>query len=506
MWTGSFNSCPSLELGTQKADEDMERRILAPGLEISRIVTGLWQLADMERDGQQLDLGAAARSMKPYVEAGLTTFDMADHYGSAEDVTGLFLERNHLGSSVQVMTKWVPRPGPVTASSVRAAVETALERLRSSRVDVLQFHAWSYADPSYLDALFHLAELRDEGLIGHLGLTNFDTAHLRILTESGIEVVSNQVSYSLLDQRARGPLTTLCQRSGVQILAYGTLAGGLLTDRYLGQPEPDPEALPTWSLMKYRRFLDQAGGWERLQSLLRVLAEVASKHGVSIANVATRSILDRPAVAAVIIGARLGESEHIEDNLRIFQLELDEEDRAAIAEALDTFSPIPGDCGDEYRKPPFLTASGDLSHHFESFPPPYEPRVANDGRVRVLSGVPWEDLAGYCRATRRGERIYVSGTTASHGKRLIGGTDLAAQTHFVIDKIEGAIVSLGGRLEDVVRTRIFVRNAEDWEPVARAHGERFGLIQPANTLVEAKLIGDELLVEIEAEAVVLEDF
>ena len=481
----------------------IERLELAPGLEISRVLTGLWQIADMERDGGSVDPDVAAAAMEPYVDAGLTTFDMADHYGSAEDVTGLFLERRRPGGSVQVMTKWVPKPGPVTASTVRAAIETALERLRSPRVDVLQFHAWSYADPSYLDALFHLVELRDEGLIGHLGLTNFDAAHLRILLESGIEVVSNQVSYSLLDQRAAGPLTALCKPSGVQLLAYGTLAGGLLTDRYLGQPEPTPESLPTWSLMKYQRFLEQAGGWQRLQSLLRVLAEVAAKHGSSIANVATRSILDQPAVAAVIIGARLGESEHIEENRRIFELELDDEDRAAIAEVLDTLSPIPGDCGDEYRKPPFLTASGDLSHHFETFPPPYEPREADDGRVRVLSGVPWEDLAGYCRATRRGDRIHVSGTTASHGENLIGGTDPAAQTHFVIDKIEGAIVSLGGCLEDVVRTRIFVRDAGDWEPVARAHGERFGHIQPANTLVEAKLIGDEFLVEIEAEAVVL---
>ncbi|MCU0627359.1 MAG: Rid family hydrolase, partial [Gemmatimonadaceae bacterium] len=77
-----------------------------------------------------------------------------------------------------------------------------------------------------------------------------------------------------------------------------------------------------------------------------------------------------------------------------------------------------------------------------------------------------------------------------------------AQAHAVIDKLEGAITSLGGRLEDVVRTRVFVRDIADWEPVARAHGERFRDIQPANTLVEARLVGAEYLVEIEAEAVV----
>ena len=74
--------------------------------------------------------------------------------------------------------------------------------------------------------------------------------------------------------------------------------------------------------------------------------------------------------------------------------------------------------------------------------------------------------------------------------------------HFAIDKIEGALQSLGGRLEDVVRTRVFVRHLRDWETVARVHGERFGKILPANTLVQAGLVGDEYLVEIEAEAVV----
>ena len=72
--------------------------------------------------------------------------------------------------------------------------------------------------------------------------------------------------------------------------------------------------------------------------------------------------------------------------------------------------------------------------------------------------------------------------------------------HFVIDKIEAAIQSLGGKLSDVIRTRVYVQNMEDWEPVARVHGERFGQIQPANTMIQANIIGDEYLVEVEAEA------
>jgi len=217
------------------------------------------------------------------------------------------------------------------------------------------------------------------------------------------------------------------------------------------------------------------------------------------ANVACRAILDEPGVGAVIVGARLGERSHLEDNARVFSLLLDDEDRRTLSGAVAGLAAVPGDCGDEYRKPPYLTATGDLSHHVQSFPAPYQTREA-PGRTLCLSGTPWEPLAGYSRAVRKGSRISVSGTTASHGSRAIGGMDPAAQTHFVIDKLEGALESLGGHLEDVVRTRVFVRRIQDWEAVARAHGERFGHIQPANTLVEAALVSEDALVEIEADA------
>jgi aryl-alcohol dehydrogenase-like predicted oxidoreductase/enamine deaminase RidA (YjgF/YER057c/UK114 family) len=479
----------------------VERNELAPGLSISRVLTGLWQIADMERDGRELDLRTTAAAMAPYVEAGFTTFDMADHYGSAEVIAGLFRRDHESGQAVQTLTKWVPEPGPVARQDVRAAVERSLQRLQTERLDLLQFHTWSYSDPSWLDCLFWLQELKDEGRIAHLGLTNFDTAHLRIAIHSGIDIVSNQVCFSLLDRRAQEGMTQLCLQHGVKLLAFGTVAGGFLTERWLGKPDPAGQGLETWSQMKYRRFIEVAGGWDVFQNLLRTVDRVARKHGVSMANVASRYILEEPAVGGVIIGARLGESEHIEDNLRLFQFSLDEASRSEIDEALAKLDPIPGDCGDEYRKPPFLTASGDLSHHLESFPPPYAVRSGADGRSLVLSGTPWEKLAGYCRAVRHGDRILVSGTTATHGERLIGGADAAAQLHFVIDKVEGALQSLGSRLEDVVRTRLYVRNLSDWEAAARAHGTRFGEILPANTLVQAQLVGEEYLVELEVEAV-----
>lgn len=120
----------------------------------------------------------------------------------------------------------------------------------------------------------------------------------------------------------------------------------------------------------------------------------------------------------------------------------------------------------------------------------------------VSTNTPWEAMAGYARAVRVGDRILVSGTTAAGPNGVVGAGDPAAQAHFILDRIEWAIRQLGGTLRDVVRTRVYVRHIEDWEAVARVHGERFGDIRPANTLVQANLVGDEYLVEIEAEAII----
>jgi len=384
---------------------------------------------------------------------------------------------------------------------VRAAVHERLKRLQAEQVSLLQFHAWNFSHPAWLDALFFLQELQEAGLIHSLGVTNFDTAHLRIAKSSGIDFVTNQVSYSLIDRRAGGQMADYCDSNGIAILAYGTLLGGFLSNKWLGHPEPRGNALTNWSLMKYKRFIDVAGGWEKFQEVLRTFDVVAREIGTSIALLASKYQLNQKAVGAVIIGARLGENAHYQESINLFDFAISADQSERIAKILDRLNPIPGDCGDEYRKPPYLTASGDLSHHLEEFPAPYA-TVKEENRIRAESGTPWEAIAGYSRAVRIENRILVSGTTATHGSRAIGVGDPSAQTHFIIDKIQGSIESLGGRLEDVVRTRIFISNLDHWEAVSRAHGARFAEIKPANTMVEARLIGDEYLVEIEAEAIV----
>lgn len=482
---------------------------LSDTLAISPIITGMWQIADMERNGAPVDREKAVEDMIRYVESGFTTFDMADHYGTAEEVAGLFNKKYEGQYDYQMLTKWVPPPGKISRKEVEYSVEKALDRLQTSALDLLQFHAWNYPDPSWLETLFMLKEIQEKGLIKNLGVTNFDAIHYEMALISGIPLVSNQISHSILDRRALKDWIQLCQKYKVHLLAYGTLAGGFLSNRWLNQDIIPNESETTWSQMKYYRFIQAAGGWKKFKAVLNQLQQMMNQttelQSQSIAQLAARFALQNPAVAAIIIGARLGSSNHLVENQKILEQSLSKEQYQKVLNLAEPLDPIPGDCGDEYRKPPYLTASGDLSHHIENFPPPYDVVTDERGTQRVYSGTPWEPIAGYCRAIKTKDTIKVSGTTATLNNRLIGGNDPAAQTHFIIDKIEGALQSLGAQLHQVVRTRVFISDTSFWKPVAEAMGKRFANHHPTNTMVGAPLIGEEYLVEIEAEAIITEN-
>jgi aryl-alcohol dehydrogenase-like predicted oxidoreductase len=333
------------------------RMLLAPDLDICRLPIGMWQVSGTHG---RIDRERALAAMRAHVAAGFTTFDLADHYGPAEDLIGEFRRRlvaepggDEVLERVQAFTKWVPEPGPMSRKIVEEAIDVSLRRMSTPRLDLLQFHWWDYGDARYLDALRHLADLRDAGKIRYLALTNFDTEHLGIVLRKGIPILSNQVQYSLIDQRPDRAMRDLCLKKEVSLLTYGTVAGGLLSERYLGRPEPTRPELTTASLQKYKRMIDAWGGWQLFQELLAALAVVAEKHHSTIASVAVRAILERPSVAGVIIGVRFGESEHIADNVRLFDLALDADDRLRIASvtsrSADLLHAI-GDCGDEYRR------------------------------------------------------------------------------------------------------------------------------------------------------------
>ena len=316
----------------------------------------MWQVSGAHG---RIDPKRAILSMFEYMDAGFTTWDLADHYGPAEDFIGEFRRQliNTRGkealSNLQAFTKWVPRPTRMTKQLVERNIDISLKRMDVEALDLLQFHWWDYQDSNYLDALQYMSQLQEEGKIKHLALTNFDTEHLKIITEAGIKIVSNQVQFSLIDRRPEVSMVPFCIEHNIKLFTYGTLCGGLLSQKYVGQPEPRSGELTTASLRKYKNMVDAWGGWSLFQELLSVLKEIADKYGVSIPNVAVRYILEKSAVGGVIVGARLGVSEHIEDNARVFDFTFDAEDNQRINTVVERsrnlYQSI-GDCGDEYRR------------------------------------------------------------------------------------------------------------------------------------------------------------
>lgn len=341
--------CLSEKISDGDSHPAIEKTTLANNFEICRILNGMWQVSGGHG---QIDSELAINDMEKYQKCGFTTWDLADIYGPAESLIGNFRRKIGKEEKFQALTKFVPNPGPMSNSIVTHYIDQSLKKMDTNCIDLLQFHWWDYNNVSYLDALNHLSKLQDEQKIKHLGLTNFDTERVRIIIENGFKIVSNQVQYSILDQRPQKLMTSFFTKHGIKILTYGTLLGGFFSEKYLGVDEPHRGELSTSSLQKYKNMIDAWGGWKLFQELLNILDGIAKKHQCSIANIATRFILDKPQVAGVIIGARLGIINHREDNAKVFEVKLDSDDVLSIDEITtrsnDLFNVI-GDCGDEYR-------------------------------------------------------------------------------------------------------------------------------------------------------------
>ncbi|KAI4914745.1 hypothetical protein J4E90_004777 [Alternaria incomplexa] len=320
-------------------------------IELPKLFAGLWQLSSPS-------WGTASQTQMfkqfaEYIAGGFTAFDMADHYGDAEVIFGRLRASLADPEAVFGATKYcVFHKITVTPEVIRANVTERCQRMSASKVDLLQFHWQDYNDHQYIEAL---RLLRQDERVRHLGLCNFDTARLQEVIDNNIDVVTNQVQFSLIDARPRFGMGEVCAQHNVKLLTYGTLCGGFLAEKWLGKPEPQlfgPDTTP--SQRKYFEMIQTWGDWDLFQTLLQTLKAIATKHNVSISNVATRWVLDFPYVGAVIIGARMGVSEHTEENLKTYGWKLDEEDQRSIEDVLEKSRreevfKVMGDCGSEYR-------------------------------------------------------------------------------------------------------------------------------------------------------------
>lgn len=329
---------------------------LTSDFNICRILNGMWQVSGAHG---KINPEKAIASMFDYFDAGFTTWDLADHYGPAEDFIGEFRREliakkgEEALQNFQAFTKWVPRVGEMTKAIVEENINISLQRMGVKSLDLLQFHWWDYQNDNYLDALKYMAELQQEGKIKHLALTNFDTEHLKIIVDAGIKIVSNQVQFSLIDNRPLIQMTDFCKQNDIKLFAYGSLCGGLLSEKYLQEKEPNWMRLNTASLRKYKNMIAGWGNWSLFQELLMILHKIAQKYQVSISNIAVRYVLEQPTVAGVIVGARLGVAEHFKDNAKVFDFTLAQEDydllNTVLNKSQDLYKII-GDCGDEYRQ------------------------------------------------------------------------------------------------------------------------------------------------------------
>jgi aryl-alcohol dehydrogenase-like predicted oxidoreductase len=317
--------------------QSIPRTEIAPGYSIARVINGCWQLAS-DHGGNSDSEKALFKKLRELAEAGFSCFDCADIYSGVEALLGKFISQSGLKNGLQVHTKFVPDLSQLSnlpKSLIKNTIHRSISRLGIERLDLVQFHWWDYAIPGYLEAFEVLDELRQSGEIRNLGLTNFDMPRMLEFLDTRIPITSLQLQYSLLDRRPQKGMADLCIKNGISLLCYGTLAGGLLSDRQLGMSLLVGN---NRSVVKYRQLIEEAGGWQSFQQLLGTLHAIAQQAGTSIASVAGRWVLDQPGVAAVILG--LGNSSHVQENRKMLNHSLTEAQIEAI-DAVLVEIPVP---------------------------------------------------------------------------------------------------------------------------------------------------------------------
>lgn len=297
------------------------------------LIVGCWQLDDRSwRSHSESDI---FRAIDTYLALGVNTFDTADIYGRSEALLGRALK----GRDCTVLTKAVFFGDVPSQSQVRNKIENSLRNLNLDTLELVQVH---WHDPSLdFSAMFELLnQLREQGKIQRIGVTNFNTPML----EKAIALApirSNQVQYSLIDRRVESAMQPFCQQHGIALLPYGPLAGGFLSKKFLGMAVPPKESDHARSFY-YSSMVHAHGGWSPVQEMLGSLSKVAQKYEKTLAQVALNWVKQQPGVAAVISGLTLNR-EHMSCNAEAMEWQMAAEDMHLLSQRSAALFEQPGD-------------------------------------------------------------------------------------------------------------------------------------------------------------------
>lgn len=326
--------------------------VFPDGYTIPRVINGGWQLSTGHALGAPLDMKDAHDAFARLLDLGLDTFDGADIYTGVEDFYGTIVrERRRAGLTLpRIHTKFVPDLkdlAHVDYAYVERILTRSLARLGLEALDLVQFHWWDYEIPGMVECAGHLVRAQEKGIVRRIGTTNFNRAQLERLLDAGIPVVSNQCQYSALDRRPerQGGLTELALERNVALLCYGTVAGGFLSEKWIGRERP--ASFENRSLVKYDLVIEDSLGWEGFQKLLGLLEEIGRPKGLGIAQTASLYALGKPGVGAVILGTR--SSRHIDAAAALLANDLTPDERSAIDAFLADYPTLDGDAFDLER-------------------------------------------------------------------------------------------------------------------------------------------------------------
>ena len=302
---------------------------LAPGYPVSQLIKGGWQTIGRT--------AGAVDDLLNFIRVGVTTFETADSYAGGEELMGALRSAaqeqlpRELSRKIKIHTRFTAPtrgPGP-TVRDVAESVERSLSRIGVDRLDLVQLQWWNLDVPGLVDAGMVLADLQRQGNIGLVGVCNLGISDLSTLLDAGVPVATNQVHFSLIDRRAENHVATFCRAHGIGLMSFAPLAGGFLSDTWLGAP--DPEGTDQRFSREFRTLIDAGGGWKGFQHLLTTLRTIANRHNLSIAQVAQRWVMQCGPSKAILFGA--SSAERLNELLAIFDAPLNDDDLAEIEAA-----------------------------------------------------------------------------------------------------------------------------------------------------------------------------